>query len=169
MNRYALCVVNFQAALAETSPHLLVVRSTKVPAASISASKDLELVVRAGEGVDNIDLAAAAIAKVEVANRAGADADAVAELAMGLILDTLLRKMPAAAAACKLTTSCEPLARRRAGRAGLSSYSYICVLILLYMCPQLLYIRPHTTTCVLMLLQLESRRCWQPVKRPASL
>ena len=69
MNRYALCVVNFQAALAETSPHLLVVRSTKVPAASISASKDLELVVRAGEGVDNSDLAAAAIAKVKVANR----------------------------------------------------------------------------------------------------
>ena len=86
MNRYALCVVNFQAARAETSPRRLVVRSTKVPAASFSASKDLELVVRAGEGVDNIDLAAAAIAKVEVANRAGADADAVAELAMGLIL-----------------------------------------------------------------------------------
>ena len=80
MNRYALCVVNFQAALAETSPHLLVVRSTKVPAASISASKDLELVVRAGEGVDNIDLDAAAIAKVEVANRAGADADASTQM-----------------------------------------------------------------------------------------
>ena len=89
MNRYALCVVNFQAARAETSPRRLVVRSTKVPAASFSASKDLELVVRPGEGVDNIDLAAAAIAKVEVANRAGADADAVAELAMGLILGTL--------------------------------------------------------------------------------
>jgi phosphoglycerate dehydrogenase-like enzyme len=69
MNRYALCVVNFQAALAETLPHHLVVRSTKVSAASISASKDLQLVVRAGECVDNIDLAAAAIAKVEVANR----------------------------------------------------------------------------------------------------
>jgi hypothetical protein len=98
---------------------------------------------------------------------------------------------PAAAAACKSTTSCEPLARRRAGRAGLcvsirqrmltyadltyadvcgrmrtyadarrragraglssysdvSSYSYICVRMLLYMCP-------HATTCVLMLLQL---------------
>jgi D-3-phosphoglycerate dehydrogenase len=78
--------VNFQAALAETSPHLLVVRSTKVPAAAISASKDLELVVRAGAGVDNIDIAAAAIAKVKVANCAGANADAVAELAMGLIL-----------------------------------------------------------------------------------
>ena len=47
----------------------LVVRSTKVSAASISASKDLQLVVRAGEGVDKIDLAAAAIAKVEVVNR----------------------------------------------------------------------------------------------------
>jgi hypothetical protein len=93
VNRYALCVVNFQAALAETSPHRLVVSSTKVPAASISASKDLELVVRAAEGVDIIDLAAAAIAKVEVASRAGSDANAVAELAMGLILGTLLRKI----------------------------------------------------------------------------
>ena len=50
--------------LQDNAPHLLVVRSTKVPAAALSASPGLELVVRAGAGVDNIDLEAAATAGV---------------------------------------------------------------------------------------------------------
>ena len=49
-----------EAALAQHAPHVLVVRSTKVPAPALAATPDLELVVRAGAGVDNIDLAAAA-------------------------------------------------------------------------------------------------------------
>ena len=52
------------AAVAKTSPSLLVVRSTKVTADVIAASTDLELIIRAGAGVDNIDLAAAAKAGV---------------------------------------------------------------------------------------------------------
>ena len=75
-------------ALGRIRPNLLVVRSTQVPAAAVEAgaASGLELIVRAGAGVDNIDLAAAASVNVKVANCAGANADAVAELALGLIL-----------------------------------------------------------------------------------
>jgi len=54
-----------EAALAQHAPHVLVVRSTKVPAPALAAAPGLELVVRAGAGVDNIDLAAAARHKSE--------------------------------------------------------------------------------------------------------
>lgn len=65
---------------------ILIVRSTKVNAAAIEAAKDLQLIVRAGAGVDNIDAAKASALGIYVANCPGKNAAAVAELAMGLLL-----------------------------------------------------------------------------------
>ncbi|NVB39905.1 hydroxyacid dehydrogenase [Pseudenhygromyxa sp. WMMC2535] len=74
------------AALAERRPEILVVRSTKVTEAAFAAGKELSLVIRAGAGVNTIDLEAASHRGVFVANCPGKNAIAVAELAMGLIL-----------------------------------------------------------------------------------
>lgn len=72
--------------LAEHDPAVLVVRSTRVTAADLDAAPSLELVVRAGAGVDSIDVAGASERGVFVANCPGKNAAAVAELAFGLIL-----------------------------------------------------------------------------------
>ena len=64
----------------------VVVRSTKVTAATIDNATNLALVVRAGAGTDNIDKAAASAAGVYVCNVPGRNAVAVAELTMGLLL-----------------------------------------------------------------------------------
>ena len=65
---------------------VLIVRSTKVTAAAIDAGSTLSLIVRAGAGVNTIDLAQASARGIHVANCPGKNADAVAELAMGLIV-----------------------------------------------------------------------------------
>ena len=65
---------------------VLIVRSTKVIAATIEAGKELSLIIRAGAGVNTIDLAAASARAVAVSNCPGKNAVAVAELAWGLIL-----------------------------------------------------------------------------------
>lgn len=65
---------------------VLVVRSTKVPAAAIGALGGVRLIVRAGSGVDNIDVGAATAKGIRVANCPGMNAVAVAELTMGLLL-----------------------------------------------------------------------------------
>lgn len=65
---------------------VLVVRSTKVTAATIKAAKQLKLIIRAGAGVDTIDLNAATEAGVYVANCPGKNTLAVAELAIGLMI-----------------------------------------------------------------------------------
>ena len=44
-------------AVVETGAHIVVVRSTKVTADALNASDRLSLVIRAGAGVDTIDLA----------------------------------------------------------------------------------------------------------------
>ncbi|PIQ63640.1 MAG: hydroxyacid dehydrogenase [Bacteroidetes bacterium CG12_big_fil_rev_8_21_14_0_65_60_17] len=80
-------------ALREHAPHVLVVRSTKVLKADISASNKLELIVRAGAGYDTIDLEAASAAGVFVANCPGKNAVAVAELTIGGLL-SLDRSLP---------------------------------------------------------------------------
>ncbi len=79
--------------IAGYAPVVLIVRSTKVPAEAIMASKGLELIVRAGAGYDNIDVATSSAEGVFVANCPGKNADAVAELAMGLLL-SLDRRIP---------------------------------------------------------------------------
>jgi len=74
------------AAVAKHAPKVLVVRSTKVKADAIGASESLELIVRAGAGYDNIDVAAASRRGILVSNCPGKNAIAVAELAWALIL-----------------------------------------------------------------------------------
>ena len=65
---------------------VLVVRSTEVTAAAMAASRSLSLIVRAGAGVNNIDVAAASARGVYVCNTPGRNAVAVAELTMGLMI-----------------------------------------------------------------------------------
>jgi D-3-phosphoglycerate dehydrogenase len=79
--------------LAEARPEVLVVRSTKVTAAEIEKAASLALIVRAGAGVNTIDLTAASARAVAVSNCPGKNSVAVAELAWGLIL-ALDRRIP---------------------------------------------------------------------------
>ncbi|MGH7178132.1 MAG: NAD(P)-dependent oxidoreductase, partial [Tepidisphaeraceae bacterium] len=67
-------------------PDVLVVRSTKVQASVFDTARKLMLVVRAGAGVDNIDVASASARGISVANCPGKNSIAVAELVWGLIL-----------------------------------------------------------------------------------
>jgi len=72
--------------LRDTAAEVLVVRSTKVTAAEMDQGRNLSLVIRAGAGVNTIDLAAASARAISVSNCPGKNAVAVAELAWGLIL-----------------------------------------------------------------------------------
>jgi D-3-phosphoglycerate dehydrogenase / 2-oxoglutarate reductase len=91
------------AALAEavraTGADVLVVRGTKVPAATLTAGR-LSLVVRAGAGYDTIDVKAASARGIYVSNCPGKNSIAVAELTFALIL-ALDRRIPANAADLK--------------------------------------------------------------------
>jgi len=66
--------------------NILVVRSTEVGAGTLEKAKDLELIVRAGAGTENIDLEAASTRGIYVANCPYKNAAAVAELTLGLLL-----------------------------------------------------------------------------------
>jgi len=72
---------------------ILVVRSTVVNAETINSSKNLNLIVRAGSGVNNINIPAANQKGVYVANCPGMNSIAVAELAIGLMI-SLDRRIP---------------------------------------------------------------------------
>ena len=72
---------------------ILVVRSTKVKATTINAAQKLNLIIRAGAGVNNIDIPAANKKGIYVANCPGKNAVAVAELAIGLMI-ALDRRIP---------------------------------------------------------------------------
>jgi len=78
---------DLQAALAEIDPNVLVVRSTKVTADHLSAGRALALVIRAGAGVNTIDLPTASAQGVYVANCPGKNACAVAELTIGHLIN----------------------------------------------------------------------------------
>ncbi len=65
---------------------ILIVRSTKVTAATIDAATNLSLIIRAGAGVNTIDLEEASSQSVHVANTPGKNTDAVAELAIGHLI-----------------------------------------------------------------------------------
>lgn len=64
----------------------LIVRSDKVTAEVIDAAKNLKIVVRAGAGYDNIDLAAASARGIVVMNTPGQNSNAVAELAVAMMI-----------------------------------------------------------------------------------
>lgn len=64
----------------------VIIRSDVIDAEVLDAAKSLKIVVRAGAGYDNIDLAAATAHKVVAMNTPGQNSNAVAELALGLMV-----------------------------------------------------------------------------------
>lgn len=64
----------------------LIVRSDKVTARVLGAAPKLKIVVRAGAGFDNVDLAAATAKGVVVENTPGQNSNAVAELAIAMMI-----------------------------------------------------------------------------------
>ena len=64
----------------------LIIRSDKVTAEVLDAAKQLKIVVRAGAGYDNVDLAAATAHNVVVMNTTGQNSNAVAELAIAMMI-----------------------------------------------------------------------------------
>ncbi|NLA15292.1 MAG: 3-phosphoglycerate dehydrogenase [Bacteroidales bacterium] len=64
----------------------LIVRSDKVTRDVVEAAKNLKIVVRAGAGYDNLDLDACTEHQVVAMNTPGQNANAVAELAVGMMI-----------------------------------------------------------------------------------
>lgn len=64
----------------------LIVRSDVIDATVMDAAPKLKVIVRAGAGYDNIDLAAATAHKICVMNTPGQNSNAVAELVFGMIV-----------------------------------------------------------------------------------
>ena len=64
----------------------LIVRSDKVTAEVVDAAKNLKIVVRAGAGYDNLDLAACSAKGIVAMNTPGQNSNAVAELAIGMMI-----------------------------------------------------------------------------------
>src|SRR5918998_5745882 len=96
-------------AIRTSDADVLVVRSTKVTEPMLDAG-NLSLIVRAGAGVNTIDVAAASERGIYVSNCPGKNAIAVAELACALIL-ALDRRVP------------DNVADLRAGRWNKKEYS----------------------------------------------
>lgn len=92
LEEFGQTVVNNPAATASEidnglkDANVLIVRSTVVSKSCIENSPELSLIVRAGAGVNNIDIKAASDLGIYVANCPGKNAIAVAELTMGLII-----------------------------------------------------------------------------------
>lgn len=66
--------------------HAMIIRSDKVTAEVLDAASELKLVVRAGSGYDNIDCAHAKEKGVLAMNTPGQNANAVAELVLGMMV-----------------------------------------------------------------------------------
>lgn len=96
-------------AIGSSAADILVVRSTQVTEPMLDAG-DLSLIVRAGAGVNTIDVAGASQRGIYVSNCPGRNSIAVAELAFGLIL-ALDRRIP------------DNVAELRAGRWNKKEYS----------------------------------------------
>ena len=75
-------------ALREVDPKVLIVRSKKVNGEAMQQAPGLSLVIRAGAGIDTIDVAAASRLGIFVSNCPGKNSVAVAELVMALLLAT---------------------------------------------------------------------------------
>lgn len=75
---------DFVAAVADAEA--IIIRSDKVTAEVIAAAPKLKIVVRAGAGYDNVDLEAATKAGVVVMNTPGQNSNAVAELALAMMI-----------------------------------------------------------------------------------
>ena len=79
----------------------IIIRSDIVDAEVMAAAKNLKIVVRAGAGYDNVDLAAATANNICVMNTPGQNANAVAELVFGMLV-FMARGMFSGAAGCEL-------------------------------------------------------------------
>jgi len=77
-------VEQFYAAVADVDG--LIVRSDKVTKEVVSHAKNLKIVVRAGAGYDNLDLAALTERSIVAMNTPGQNSNAVAELALAMML-----------------------------------------------------------------------------------
>jgi len=77
-------VSGFYAAVADADA--LIVRSDKVTKEVIDAAQQLKIVVRAGAGYDNLDLAACSAKGIVAMNTPGQNSNAVAELAIGMMI-----------------------------------------------------------------------------------
>lgn len=77
-------VNDFYAAVADADA--LIVRSDKVTQEVIDHAKNLKIVVRAGAGYDNLDLAACTAKNIVAMNTPGQNSNAVAELALGMMV-----------------------------------------------------------------------------------
>ena len=64
----------------------IIIRSDKITSEVIAAAKNLRIVVRAGAGYDNVDLAAATERGIVVMNTPGQNSNAVAELAIAMMI-----------------------------------------------------------------------------------
>ncbi len=94
---------NSQDTIKELLPkaHALVIRSaTTITPETLEQAPNLKLVIRAGEGTDNIDKKACEAKGVKVANTPGANNNSAAEHAIALMM-TVLRKTAAADATMK--------------------------------------------------------------------
>lgn len=64
----------------------MIIRSDKADSGVIAATRNMKIIVRAGAGYDNIDLAAASEKGIVVMNTPGQNSNAVAELALGMMV-----------------------------------------------------------------------------------
>ena len=76
-------------------PEVLIPGAEPVSESVLAASDNLRMIMKHGVGVDNIDLGAATSRRVIVANAPGTNAEAVADLALALMLSLLRRVCPA--------------------------------------------------------------------------
>jgi len=98
-SRESRAVMDLAAELADADA-LLVRSATIVDAALIAAAPRLQIVARAGTGVDNVDVEAATARGILVVNSPGANSISVAEHALALML-AIARSVPAADRAMK--------------------------------------------------------------------
>ena len=86
VSRPELTAEALPAAVKEVDPQILIVRGTKVSAETLNVGTSLTLVIRAGAGIDTIDVDSASSRGIFVSNCPGKNSIAVAELVMGLLL-----------------------------------------------------------------------------------
>ena len=77
-------VSEFHTAVADADA--LIVRSDKVTQQVVDSAKNLKIVVRAGAGFDNLDLAACSARNIVAMNTPGQNSNAEAELALGMMV-----------------------------------------------------------------------------------
>jgi len=71
---------------AAKTANAMIIRSDKATKEVLDAAKELKIIVRAGAGYDNIDLAAATANDIVAMNTPGQNSNAVAELALGMMV-----------------------------------------------------------------------------------